>query len=490
MTYYSPLTIRNFFSNIVTKSLKMRLPLMNKVLFVVLAACSLIFAESYQVNTLSAKQLGMGHTGAGIKLGSESMNFNPGALGYLDKTLDISIGATFIMPEVEFHGKKGKAVNEELGTPLYVYVASGINDWLSAGLSFTTPYGNSLSFGKNWEGADLLQDISLAVYAFQPTVSFKFRSDVSIGVGPAIYFGSFEQNKAFMAPGDPRPQGYRALAAGLNMLGQPQNAAAVNAILDKYENTSAVSLNFSGDADVAVGANVGILYDLIPNKFAFGVGYRSEAKMKVAKGKVKVNYDEDVAKLNQIVDGVNAATGGQNPRLELPPTIDGTNFSAELPLPANLNTGISFRPTEKLLLAFDWQVVFWGAYKELVIDINNVGKQVSQKKYHNTDAYRLGAQYTVIDQLDLRLGVYYDETPVDDDYLTPESPSTNKLGSTIGFSFRPIPNLSIDASFLYSNGSGDLGRNATSGTNSDADGIDGRYEVQAWVPSVGLSFNF
>ena len=477
---------------------------MKKTLFAVLAACSLLSAESYQVNTLSAKQLGMAHTGAGLKLGSESMHFNPGGLGFLDKALDISAGATFIMPEVEFHGSQGKTVNDKLGTPIYVYMASRITDWFSAGWSFTTPYGNSADYGKNWEGAGLLQDISLSVYALQPTVAFKVRDNISIGVGPAIYFGSFEQSKALVKPG--ALGGYNELAEGLVKLGQAygnpeyvQYAAAVNGIIEKYENNSAVSATFSGDADVAVAANVGILYDLIPNKLALGVGYRSEAKMKVAKGKTKVNYAKDaqadIAILNQIAENAAAQT-------VTIPDFEKDNFKAELPLPANLNTGISFRPTEKLLLAFDWQMVFWGAYEDLTLAFNNtyVGvdendkpskKQVSQKNYHNTDAYRFGVQYTVIDQLDVRLGVYYDETPVDDNYLTPESPSTNKLGTTIGLSFRPIPNLSIDAAFLYSNGGGSLGRDATSGSNQDKDdGLNGRYEVQAFVPSVGLNFNF
>jgi len=418
---------------------------MKKTLFAVLAACPLLFAESYQVNTLSAKQLGMGHTGAGQKLGSESMHFNPGGLGFLDKALDISAGATFIMPEVEFHGSDGVTTNDKMGTPFYFYAASKVNNWFAAGFSFTSPYGNSADYGKDWEGSHLLQDISLSIYALQPTVAFKFRDNISIGVGPAIYFGSFEQSKAV-----------------------------------KELPIPGVSVNYSGDADVAVAANVGILYDLIPNKFALGVAYRSEAKMKVAEAKPEVSF----APLPPQYEPYKPAIAAQ---------IGASRLKAELPLPANLNTGISFRPTDKLLLAFDWQMVFWEAYKELALDVGVLGKQVSQKKYHNTDAYRFGAQYTVIDQLDLRLGLYYDETPVDDDYLTPESPSTNKLGSTIGLSFRPIPNLSIDASFLYSNGSGDLGRDATSASNPEkgqADGLNGRYEVQAWVPSVGLNFNF
>jgi long-chain fatty acid transport protein len=457
---------------------------MKKILFVVLAAVSILFAESYQVNTLSAKQMGMAHTGAGMKLGSESMHFNPGGLGFLDKTLDISAGATFIIPEVEIWIKGARTVNDELGTPLYVYAASNITDWFSAGLSFTTPYGNTVDYGEDWAGAGLLQSISLAVYALQPTVAFKFIDQVSFGGGPTINFGSFSLSRRLISAGQ---------LNGLNALTQhPQLgplAAGIPAIVNKYAD-SPIYAEFSGDADVGIGFHVGALYDIVKDKFALGVSYRSKVDMKVAKG--KANGIEDIIALNTILGTIN-----ETAKTEVVSKIPVTDtFEATLPLPANLNTGISFRPIDNLLLAFDWQWVFWGTYGELALDFTNDGKtiykSVSQKKYHDTFAYRLGAQYTLIDQLDLRLGVYYDETPVDDDYLTPESPSTDKLGSTIGFSFRPIHGLSIDASLLRAIAL--PGRDATSGNKKDSndnpDGLNARYEVTAWVPSVGLSYNF
>jgi long-chain fatty acid transport protein len=475
---------------------------MKKTLFVVLAAVSLLFAESYQINTLSAKQMGMAHTGAGMKLGSESMHFNPGGLGFLDKTLDISAGVTFIIPEVEVWVKGDKTVNDKLGTPLYVYAASNITDWLSAGVSFTTPYGNSAEYGKDWAGAGLLQDISLAVYAVQPTVAFKFIDQVSFGGGPTINFGSFSQSKRLIPAGT--LNGLKPLA-GLSSY--VPSTAGITAIVDKYAD-SPVSAEFSGDADVGIGFHVGALYDIIKDKFALGVSYRSKVDMKIAKGDAKGT--EDITALNSIIDDILAAKAAGAP-LPIPPTLarvpvpslEKGTFKAELPLPANLNTGISFRPIDNLLLAFDWQWVFWSAYKELSLDFTDdvvlgyntstnqyIHSSVSKKKYHDTFAYRLGAQYTLIDQLDVRLGVYYDESPVDDDYLTPESPSTDKLGSTIGLSFRPISGLSIDASLLRSIAL--PGRDATSGSNKEkaGDGLDARYEVTAWVPSVGLNYSF
>lgn len=56
------------------------------------------YAEGYQVNTLSAKQGGMAHTGVSQKLGSESMYFNPAGMAFMDKTLDISGSINGVSP--------------------------------------------------------------------------------------------------------------------------------------------------------------------------------------------------------------------------------------------------------------------------------------------------------------------------------------------------------------------------------------------------------
>ena len=52
---------------------------MKKLFLSLLASVTLssAFAEGYQVNVLSTKQTGMGHVGTGMKLGAESMHFNP-----------------------------------------------------------------------------------------------------------------------------------------------------------------------------------------------------------------------------------------------------------------------------------------------------------------------------------------------------------------------------------------------------------------------------
>ena len=53
-----------------------------------LGAVPSAMAEGYQVNSLSARQNGMGHTGTALHLGAESMIFNPAGLGFMNKDLE------------------------------------------------------------------------------------------------------------------------------------------------------------------------------------------------------------------------------------------------------------------------------------------------------------------------------------------------------------------------------------------------------------------
>ena len=49
-------------------------------------------AEGFQVNAQSTKQAGMGHVGVAMKLGAESMHFNPAGLVFMDKDIHLSAG--------------------------------------------------------------------------------------------------------------------------------------------------------------------------------------------------------------------------------------------------------------------------------------------------------------------------------------------------------------------------------------------------------------
>lgn len=97
-------------------------------------------AEGYQINSLSTKQIGMGHTGVALKLGAENMYFNPAGMAYMDKTLDLNGSFTGIMPTATatVNGKSYETDNG-VSTPISVNAAFSIYPNLKGGIAFYTP---------------------------------------------------------------------------------------------------------------------------------------------------------------------------------------------------------------------------------------------------------------------------------------------------------------------------------------------------------------
>ena len=47
------------------------------------------------------------------------------------------------------------------------------------------------------------------------------------------------------------------------------------------------------------------------------------------------------------------------------------------------------------------------------------------------------------------MGIYYDESPVDSNYLNPETPSMTKISYSLGMSFRLAACAALDVAYCY-----------------------------------------
>ncbi len=408
---------------------------MKKLILLALAAvvATSASAEGYQVNSISAKQLGMAHTGVAQKLNSESVWFNPAAAAHQQQKFTISGSVTGVSAFVTYSNNDAYAESDnKLSTPISLNANYKINDDFAVGVVFNTPYGSSMNWGDNWIGMNEVQNISLSAYNLQPTVSYKFFDDkLSVGAGFMISWGSFELSKS--------------------MVDQATTA---------YYGTCNATL--SGDAAVAYGINAGLMYD-INDKWSIGASYRSEMKMAVSEGKTALDFDVDAVKDNFLF-------------------MESYNFSAELPMPSTFSVGATYYPTEDWTISAEMQMVGWSTYEELSFDWS-VYESTAQKDYDNTMIFRLGAQYDALDWLTARAGIYYDQSPVQDEYFTPETPSMDKLGYTCGVSLRPCSNFSIDLAYAYL-------IPASYDRTSTYSGLSGTYRAVANIFSLGLSWGF
>ena len=471
-------------------------------------------AEGYQVNAQSTKQAGMGHVGAAMKLGAESMHFNPAGLVFMDKSVDLSVGVSGVFAHAKFENGDYEAKNDvSPSTPLYVYAGFKIYDNLAAGVSINTPYGSGITWEDNWKGSHLIQEISLKAFNIQPTISWKITDKLSIGAGLMMEFGNIQLNRALIGPGE---MSYMAnyMLQGLSQALPPEQISAimpmVQPLMDemaRYDDAAPASVALHGDAGIRFGFNVGAMYD-INEKFTVGLSYRSKVTAKVKEGDIALNYANEehftqlVGQINTLLSQFGPALGITN-SISIPALNTGT-FSSELPLPDNWNVGLTYRPTKDWTISGEVQFVGWGAYDQLAIHFSPSSlsgyDMAADKKYENTRIYRVGAQYAATDRLDIRFGAYFDESPVKDDYLNPETPSMDKLGITAGLSFRPLDRLSVDFAFSYVTGFGRDGSYTdeymlmkTIPNVPDQYRVrtfGGHYSAYALMPAIGLSYKF
>ena len=410
------------------------------LLFAALLLTLQISAEGFQVNNLSSRQNGMGHVGTAMKLGAESLHFNPAAAAFQTSRFDISFGITGIAPSAtytpanDYSGTPLRKYHSDSGisTPLYLYFNYKPSDRWAVGVSFTTPFGSSMKWDDNWAGAHLIQNIDLKAYQVQPTVSFKICPTLSIGAGLTVAWGNFNLARSMFPVGEMTNNyiGSMLTAAGMGQYAPLFTAVGDNPLL---------SARLDGSADVAVGVNAGIMWD--PHEqWTLAFAYRSRMTMKVGRGHAALAYHSP--EIEQIL----GATG-------MVPRLDQATFNTRLPLPSNLTWAVSFRPAEKWELAVDLQWIGWSAYKELNVSFNEAELGIddiySVKNYQNTLAFRFGGEYRACDWLHARMGMYVDESPVRSDYLNPETPSATKLAFTAGLTFNLCRVLSLDVAYAY-----------------------------------------
>ncbi len=441
---------------------------------------SSVMAEGYQVNTLSAKQLGMAHTGVSQKLNSESLWFNPAAAVFQQDKFTASASFTGIMAVAEFTGAtSGETTvsDNDLSTPIFFSLNYKLDDDTSIGLSFNTPYGSSMNWGDSWEGAHLVQNIELTSYCVQPTISRKFLNDkLSVGVGLMVSWGSFNLSKSALPISTGYGMIYQVAYDGAKYSGM--NDAEASALAANYakdaEDAPLASVSLEGDAEVKIGVNIGLLYNP-SEKWSVGASYRSKMMMEVDGGSSSVAYNETYISTLSALSSITA--------------FDGATFSAQLPLPAVISLGTTYYPTDRWSVSADFQLTQWSTYEDLVFDFG-FDDSSAEKNYHDALAVRLGGQYKVCDNFTARAGIYYDGSPVYDDYLSPETPSVSKMGYTCGLSYIPVSRLSIDLAYAYVSSLGGERTASCPDDTSSTSTFAGDYLATANVFSVGLSWGF
>ena len=399
------------------------------------------FAGGYRVAIQGQKQLAMGHTGVAVVNSAEVAFFNPAGMSFLEDKFNLSFGANALFAETKFQNStyNWSASTSNVGTPFSLYATYRLTDWLTAGLAVYTPYGSSVAWDKDWKGAHLVNDIDLKAIFVQPTISIKIADQFSIGGGPIYVNGSVNFNRN----------------------------VATNPLLT--DNGSGTDVTLDAKGITAWGYTAGFMFNPT-DKFRLGLNYRSEIIMEARDG---------------------SATFSDVPLFALTtPALQNTTFNADLPLPAEVTAGMSYKLTSKWLVAFDYNYALWNVYEALAVDFATGGTSYNARNYKNASTYRVGTQYDATEKFTFRAGWYFDESPVQDGYFAPETPRNDSMGFTGGLTYQINKKLGVDASFLYLHFD-EIDNSYDHYTeNGNVQPFGGTYKSSVFSPGLGLTYSF
>lgn len=395
------------------------------------------YAGGFRVSLQGVKQLAMAHTSAHTEDASVAF-FNPAGISFIPSKLSVAVGGFGAISEVEYQSLEtlqSYKTENPVGTPLYAAIAYKVTNNVSVGLSVTTPFGSTVKWADDWTGREVVQKMELKSFYFQPMVSYKFNDWASIGVSYIYAKGMVDWDKAVTNLGG--------------------------------------TLNINDEK--ATGSGFGVGFYLKPSSnLDLSFAYRSPVIMKA---------DNGVATFT----GVPAAVL-TSPQLNV--GADGQDaFTAELPLVDEYTIGLTYKITPKWLVSADFNYHGWERYSKLTLDFENaqVGNQadktvlVSPKNFKNAKTFRIGTQYMLTDKLAGRLGYYFDESPYEDKYFIPETPSFDASVVTAGLGYK-FGKLGVDLAAA-------LSFPEARKVNNDYLSFRGQAKAKAMYLGLGFTYN-
>jgi long-chain fatty acid transport protein len=313
-----------------------------------------------------------------------------------------------------------------------------VHDRVVFGLGFFSPFGMGTVWPPTWAGRYITTFSSLKTYSLNPVVSVKVLENLS-------------------------------LAAGFNILWSQVRLKRKIPVVFRGQAFPDGEITVTGEGS-GVGYNLGLHYEPWSG-LKLGVAYRS---------KIEVNH-----------------SGGLSTTLPAPfgigPTAEG---QASIAFPPSLTMGIAYSRFKPFTFEFDTTWTGWSTYDQLQL---NLGSPVpvnrvmtttitTPKNWHDSWAFRFGANYEVNEMMKLRAGYIYDLTPVPNSSFDPQVPDANRHIFTVGSDLK-IKRFTLGFAYNYI-----LSEGRTKSNSIEVNGVpaplqaNGRYNSD--VHSLGLSWSF
>ncbi len=343
------------------------------------------------------KATSMSGVATGVGKDASSAFHNPGAMSFQEYT-QLSFGAAFSMPSTSYLSPftSNSNMDNKLYTPFHFYAVGKLNEKSAIGLSINTPFHQRSKWDDDWAGRYITKENNIKAVYIQPSFGYALSDVVGIGGGPNVAFGSMY----------------------------------ISRDLPIASQSGDIGLELDGKS-VGFGFSIGLFFNF-SDEFTAGINYRSPVKMKVKDGDASFsNVPQSLAD-------------------DYPSSV---SFESEFKLPSVIVAGAAVDVTRELMICMDISYTFWNVFDSLSYkfkDHENLDYGTGAF-YKNSFAVRLGGQYEISDIINLRAGVAFDKSPVEDGYVSPENPDADRFMFSLGGSVKFGEHIGVDLAYMLQN---------------------------------------
>jgi long-chain fatty acid transport protein len=367
-----------------------------------LALAQPAFGNGFALQDNDAKAEGMSNAFTAQADNPSANFFNPAGMSQLDG-YQFSANGTYIQGWTHFSGanpSEGEA-NTKANPIFYptVFGSAELPANFHLGFGLFVPYGLSIEWPRDWGGRYGVTKAMIQITEFNPNLSYKHvlseGTTISVAAGVSVV------------------RSYLLLeqAVDLSALGQPDGFSRLYGDTDDH-------LNFRYDVAVLLG--------LLDNKLKLGAVYRSPIENIRVHGTAEFDVPASVGL----------------PRAE--------HAFTRIDLPDQLRMGVAYSPTDNLTFELAGTWTNWTKVDKILLEFETPALNKTLNFGLNDSWFvALGMNFKVVpDLLQVRAGVYYDETPVRLETRQAALPDADRKGFSVGLGLTPIPALSIDIAYL------------------------------------------
>lgn len=385
------------------------------VLMLSVLLADLSYGAGFALYEYSARGTAMGGATVANKAEPASLAVNPALITELDGT-QAQLGLTVVTANAKttVAGQQRGLKNDVWYLPNF-YITQKWSDQVSVGLGGFSRYGLGGEY-KNWEtwaGSQLAYKVKLETFSFTPTIAVKANDEFSVAMGLEAMVIGFTQNSTLM----------------------PGPAA----------NATAYEISGSG---VSWGGNFSFIYrPEWAEKWSLGAMYRTKIKQNL---NGRIHAGMEYAARNIFDDDAKGA----------------------ITLPDSLTAGVSFRPTEDLILEAGIVGTFWSAYDQILIEYSDRESTPTihnKKDYKDTYRLNLGAEYNLNPNWAVRAGYVFDKSPINKHEMDTLVPVDDRHIASVGAGYHN-DTWSVDLSYSHI-----FAKNLSGNSNSQFGSVPMKY---------------